>query len=143
MKVPLKLAVPTAVVILAGLACATPRPIVPERPVPPGSVLFMFTRRVAGPVDLAIDGTRVPVAKATRKKCGRLTVSGLAPGPHRFVLLSPVEAFGPDQIAIDLGPARGEFRVLFAQDLKAVLYGSPEPAPAAAGIPGVQARLEP
>jgi len=139
----LRQAVPV-VVVAAGLGCAKPKPIVPERPVPAGTVLFLFTRKVEGPVDLTVDGTRVPVLKATsKKKCKRLEVSGLAPGRHRFVLLSPLEAFGPDQMDVELGTARGEFRVLFAQDLNSVLYGKPEPAPPATGIPGVQARLEP
>ena len=52
-------------------------------------------------------------------------MSGLAPGRHRFVLLSPLEAFGPDQVEVELGSGQGEFRVLFAQDLKSVLYGKP------------------
>jgi hypothetical protein len=144
MKGSLRQVVPAAVVILAGLACAAPRPIVPERPVPAGTALFLFTRKVVGPLDLSVDGTRVPVVKVgKKKKSTRLAVSGLAPGRHRFVLLSPVEAFGPDQIELELGAGRGEYRVLFAQDLKAVLYGTPEPAPAAAGLPGVEARLEP
>jgi hypothetical protein len=144
MKGSLRRVVPAAVVILAGLACAKPRPIVPERPVPAGTALFLFTRKVEGPVDLTGDGTRVPVVQAGRKKkCKRLAVSGLAPGRHRFVVLSTQEAFGPDQIELELGADRGEYRVLFAQDLKAVLYGSPEPAPAATGLPGVEARLEP
>jgi hypothetical protein len=131
------------VVMIAGLGCGKPRPIAPERPVPAGTVLFLFTRKVAGPVDLTVDGNRVPVQQVGRKKCKRLRVSGLAAGPHRFVLLSPLESYGPDQVEVDLGAAKGEFRVLFAADLKSVLYGKPEPVPAAAGIPGVQATLEP
>jgi hypothetical protein len=67
----------------------------------------------------------------------------LAQGRHRFVLLSPLEAFGPDQIELELGAAKGEFKVLFAQELKSVLYGNPEPLPASSGIPGVQAQLIP
>ncbi len=143
MKGFLRQAVP-AVIVAAGLGCSNPRPIVPERPVPAGAVLFLFTRKVAGPIDLTVDGTRVPVQRTgSRKKCKRLQVSGLAPGRHRFVLLSPLEAFGPDQVEVELGSGQGEFRVLFAQDLKSVLYGKPEPAPPAAGLPGVQALLEP
>ncbi len=107
-------------------------------------MLFQFTRKVEGPLDLTIDGTRIPVVKTGRKrKCGRLRVSGLVPGRHRFVLLSPLEAFGPDQIELELTATQGEFQVLFAQELKSVLYGSPEPVPPAGGIPGVQAHLEP
>jgi hypothetical protein len=145
MKGSLRLALPAAaVVVAAGLGCAKPRPIVPQRPVPPGTVLFLFTRKVEGPVDLSVDGTRVPVLKeGHRRKCSRLEVSGLAPGRHRLVLLSPLESFGPDQVELDLGADRGEFRVVFALKLRSVLYGTPEPAPAAAGLPGVQARLAP
>jgi len=140
----IRLAVPALAVLVAALACAKPKPIVPERPVPAGTALFLFTRKIEGTVDLTVDGVRVPVARAAaRKKCKRLRVAGLAPGVHRFLLLSPLEAFGPDQLDVDLGAAHGEYRVLFTQDLKSVLYGQPEPAPAATGIPGVQATLEP
>ena len=143
MKGSLRLVLPAICIVLSGLACGKPQPIVPRRPVPAGTVLFQFTKKIIGPVELTIDGSRVPVAKAGKKKFRRLEVTGLALGRHRFVLLSPLEAFGPDQIEVELTPGRGEFKVLFAQELKSVLYGSPEPTPAAGGIAGVQARLEP
>jgi len=143
MKGSLRLVLPATCIVLAGLACGKPQPIVPRRPVPVGTVLFQFTRKVEGPLELTIDGNRVPVAKRGRKKCLHLEVSGFAQGRHRFVLLSPLEAFGPDQIELELGAAKGEFKVLFAQELKSVLYGNPEPLPASSGIPGVQAQLIP
>jgi len=126
-----------------GLACRKPQAIMPSKPVPPGTVLLMFTRKVEGPVELTVDGTRIPVEKVSRKKCSRLEVTGLAQGKHQFILLSPLEAFGPDQVDVDLGPQNGEYRVLFSQQFRSVLYGKPEPAPAASGIPGVKARLQP
>ena len=144
MKGSLRLLLPAGLVVLTGLACGKPQPIVPGRPVPAGTVLFQFTKKVVGPLELTIDGIRTPVVKVGKKnKCRRLEISGLALGKHRFVLLSPLEAFGPDQIEVDLGAGQGAFKVLFSQELKSVLYGSPEPAPAASGIPGVQARLQP
>ena len=144
MKGSLRLVLPAICVTLAGVACGKPQPIVPGKPVPPGTVLFQFTSKVRGPIELTIDGTRVQVEEAkNNKKCARLEVSGLAQGKHHFVLLSTLEAFGPDQFDLELGAAKGEFKVLFAQEFQAVLYGTPEPAPAAAGIPGVRARLQP
>jgi hypothetical protein len=143
MKSSLRWVLPATCIVLAGLACGKPQAIKPSRPVPAGTVLFQFTKKVEGPLELTIDGSRVPVAKVSKKKCLHLEVSGLSLGKHRFVLLSPLEAFGPDQIEVELGAGQGEFRVLFSQELKSVLYGNPEPAPAATGIPGVQARLEP
>ena len=143
MRGSLSLILPAACIICAGVACGKPQPIVPSKPVPAGTVLFQFTRKVEGPLELTIDGTRVQVVKVSKKKCRHLEVSGLAQGRHRFVLLSQQEAFGPDQIELELGAGRGVFKVLFAQELKSVLYGTPEPIPAAAGIPGVQARLQP
>jgi len=130
-------------VILAGLACREPRPLDLGKPVPAGTVLIRFNKKVQGPLELTIDGTRIPVEQAGRKKGLRLVVSGLAQGRHLLVLMSPLEAFGPDQFAVDLGPAQGVFQVVFAQQFQSALYGTPEPAPAAAGIPGVKARLEP
>jgi len=144
MKGSLRLVLPASIVILAGLACGKPQPIVPGKPVPSGTAILYFTKKVRGPLDLTIDGVRVPVTKAGNKKSyRRLEVAGLALGKHRFVLLSQQEAFGPDQIELELGAGRGVFKVLFAQELKSVLYGTPEPIPAAVGIPGVQARLQP
>lgn len=143
MKGSLRLVLPAICIVLSGLACGKPQPIVPRRPVPAGTVLFQFTRKVEGPVELTIDGNRTPVVKRSRKKCLHLEVSGLPQGRHRFVLLSPLEAFGPDQIEVELGAANGEFKVLFAQELNSVLYGKPEPLPASSGIPGVQAQLIP
>jgi hypothetical protein len=143
MKGSLRLVLPATCIICAGVACGKPQPIVPSKPVPAGTVLFQFTQKVEGPLELTIDGIRINVVKVGKKKSRHLEVSGLSLGKHRFVLLSPLEAFGPDQIELELGADRGAFKVLFAQNLKSVLYGSPEPVPAAAGIPGVQARLQP
>jgi hypothetical protein len=130
------------VVIVAGLACAKPRPVTPKKPVPPGTVQFQFTKKVEGPIDLTIDGMRVKVDK-TGKKCRQLTVTGLTPGKHKVVLLSAADAFGPDQLEVEVSAAQGTFVVLFAQQFNSVLYGKPEPAPAAQGIAGVKALLAP
>ena len=126
----------------AGLACRKPKPILPSKPVPAGTVLFQFTKKVEGPVELTVDGIRIPVNKVG-KKCKHLSVTGLPPGKHHLILLSPLDAFGPDQVDVDLAAGKGEFRVLFAQQFNSVLYGKPEPVPAADGIPGVKASLLP
>jgi hypothetical protein len=144
MKGSLRLVLPATCVILGAVACGKPQPIVPSKPVPAGTVLFQFTKKVQGPLELTIDGVRVQVEQAkSNKPCPRLEISGLAQGRHHFVLLSTLAAFGPDQFDLELGAAKGEFKVLFAQQFQAVLYGTPEPAPAAVGIPGVRARLQP
>jgi hypothetical protein len=128
---------------LAGIAgCRKPRPVVPSKPVPAGTARFQFTKKVNGMVDLTIDGVRVPVQK-TRKKARSLVIEGLAPGKHTVVLLGPLEAFAPDQIELDMPAGKGYFKVLFAQHFNSVLYGKPEEAPAAPGLPGVTAKLEP
>jgi hypothetical protein len=146
MKGSLSWFLPASLVILVGMGCGKPHPIVAKQPVPSGTALFYFTQKVQGPLDLTIDGIRIPVEKAGRKskkKCRHLEVSGLSQGPHRFVLMSPLEAFGPDQFELELGSGRGEFKVIYAQNMKSVLYGSPEPVPPASGFPGVKAQLEP
>ena len=119
-----------------------PGPIRPKRPVPPGTLLVTFTKKVQGPLDLAIDGTRIPVQQ--EKKSGtQLVVTGLAPGKHTYFLTSPVDAFGFDQGTVEIRTDEGTFLPLFAQHFKATLYGKPEPTPPAAGLPGVTARLLP
>ena len=77
MKGTLRLLLP-ATCILAGLACGKPQPIVAGRPLPAGTVLFQFTRKIQGPVELTIDGSRIPVARQGKKKFRRLEVTGLA-----------------------------------------------------------------
>lgn len=130
------------VVLAAGLACGKPKEIKPRKPVPGGTVEFQFTKKVEGPIEVTIDAIRVPVQNAG-KKAKHMVISGLAPGKHHIVLLSPLDAFGPDQIDVELAPGKGHFQVLFAQQFKSVLYGKPEPTPPAEGIPGVVVRLQP
>jgi len=130
-------------IVAAGLACGKPRPILPRKPVPPGTVLFQFTRKVLGPLELTVDGVRVPVENPDERMGKLLNISGLALGKHHIVLLSPLDAFGPDQIDVELTAAGGFFKVLYAQQFKSVLYGKPEPVPTADAIPGVKAALEP
>lgn len=127
--------------VLAGLGCAKPKALKPRKPVPAGTVEFQFTHKVKGPIDLTVDGIRIPV-QASGKKCLHLYVRGLPLGKHHLALLSALEAFGPDQVDVDLKEDKGEFVVLFSQEFNSVLYGKPEPTPVAEGIPGVVAKLE-
>ncbi|WP_005037267.1 hypothetical protein [Holophaga foetida] len=139
-----------SLVLVAGLAilafgagCAKKtNPILPRKPVPAGTVEIQFTKTVQGPLDLTLDGTRIPVQQNSKKGGLRLIVSGLTPGKHRFVLISPLEAFGPDQGEWELQEGKGLFQVFFAQHFNATLYGKSEELPPAPGLPGVKARLE-
>jgi hypothetical protein len=143
MKRTLSQALLATCVLLAGLACGEPRALAPARPVPAGTVQIRFDRKVNGPIELTIDGSRVPVEQGSRKKCRNLEITGLAKGAHHLVLMSPLEAFGPDQLDVNLDGPAGAFEVVLAQQFQSTLYGKPEPAPAATGLPGVKARLEP
>lgn len=139
-----------SLVLVAGLAllalgagCARKTtPILPKKPVPAGTVEIQFTKKVLGPLDLTLDGTRIPVQQLAKKGGTHLVISGLAPGRHRFVLISPLDAFGPDQGEFELPEGRGHFQVFFSQHFNATLYGKPEELPPAPGLPGVKARLE-
>lgn len=128
--------------VLPGLGCAKLRNK-PVKAVPEGTVLFAFNRKVRGPVELTLDGVRVPVAPVTKNKAARsLVVTGIAPGKHRFFLSSPRDAFGPDQGDFEVTAGQGTRVFTFVQAFNAVLYGKSEELPAAEGIPGVKARLE-
>jgi len=132
-----------ALLLVAGLACkkATSKP---TKSVPAGTVLFQFTRKVQGPVELTLDGVRIPVEVARKNKKARsLVITGLPAGKHRFFLYSPRDAFGPDQGEFEMTGAQGVFLVTFAQAFDAVLYGKADALPTAEGMPGVKARLEP
>lgn len=141
MRVSQRLAVLACIAILSGIGCRKLKPFAPPRPLPPGTLMFHFTSKVQGPVDLAIDGTRIPVETA-KKKAANLVISGLPIGKHRYFISSPKDAFGPDQGEVDMPADKGMFIVSFAQHFDAVLYGQSEPTPPAEGMPGVKAHLE-
>lgn len=115
-------------------------PLTPSSPVPAGTAVFRFTRKVHGPVELSLDGTRIPVQQLPKGAIS-LVVKGLAPGKHRFFLTSQREAFSPDLGELNMAADKGLYQVTLVQDLNAVLYGKPDPLPAAEGLPGVTAAL--
>jgi hypothetical protein len=115
-------------------------PLTPRHPVPAGEVLFRFTAIVKGPVELSVDGARIPV-KQLPKGATSLQVKGLTPGKHRFFLTSQRETFSPDMGELEMSAAKGIYQVTLTQHLDAVLYGKPDPLPPAEGLPGVTALL--
>jgi hypothetical protein len=124
---------------LAVLGCKK-IPLKPAKPLPAGTVEFRFTRKVKGPLDLSIDGTRIPVVQA--KSGGKmLHIEGLTPGKHILFMSSPREAFGPDQTEVVLPDDGGFYQVVFSQRFEGVLYGKAPETPAAEGLPGVKATL--
>jgi hypothetical protein len=115
-------------------------PLTPSSPIPAGTAVFRFTRTVRGPVELTLDGARIPVQQLP-KGATTLRISGLAPGKHRFFLTSQHETFSPDSGELDLAADKGLYQVTLTQQLDAVLYGKPDPLPPAEGLPGVTAHL--
>jgi len=130
-------------ILTAMLGCtATLTPFLPKKPLPPGTLQMQFTRKIAGPVDLTIDGVRVPVTQKN-KKAQVLLVRGLSEGKHTYFIASHLDIIGPDFGEFEIGPDKGVFQVHFAQKLKAALYETGEIiAPKPEGIPGVTAVLE-
>ncbi len=136
-----RLAVPALVLLGAALLLGCRKiPLTPKSPIPAGSVLFRFTRPVRGPVELSVDGTRIPVQQLP-KAATSLVVKGLAPGKHKFFLTSQRETFSPDLGELDLPADRGVYQITLTQKLDSVLYGKPDPLPPAEGLPGVSAAL--
>jgi len=115
-------------------------PLTPSHPIPAGTVVFRFTRKVMGPVEISVDGARLPVQQLP-KGATSLQVKGLAPGKHRYFLTSQRETFSPDLGELDLSADKGIYLVTLTQHLDAVLYGKPDPLPAAEGLRGVTAVL--
>ena len=115
-------------------------PLTPSHPIPAGEVVFRFTSAVRGPVELTVDGTRIPVQQLPKGAIS-LQVKGLAPGKHRVFLTSQRETFSPDLGELDLTADKGIYLVTLTQHLDAVLYGKPDPLPAAEGLRGVPAVL--
>ena len=88
MKGSLRLLLPAGLVVLTGLACSKPQPIVPKKPVASGSVLMYFTKKVTGPMELTI-GTEelfIQIEDA---------LVGMAPGEKKTVALD----ITPDSLA--------------------------------------------
>jgi len=75
------------------------------------------------------------------KGATRLQVKGLAPGKHRFFLTSQREIFSPDLGELICPPTRGCTWSRSPSGSTRVLYGKPDPLPAAEGLPGVTATL--
>jgi len=115
-------------------------PLTPSRPIPAGTVVFRFTRKVMGPVEISVDGARLAVQQLP-KGATSLQVKGLTPGKHRFFLTSQRETFSPDQGELDCAADKGIYQITLTQKLDSVLYGKPDPLPAAEGLPGVSAVL--
>jgi hypothetical protein len=115
-------------------------PLTPRSPVPAGTAVFRFTRTVKGPLELSIDGTRIPVQQLP-KGATSLKVSGLSVGKHRYFITSQREIFSPDLGELDLDADQGRYTVLLTQQLDSVLYGKPDSLPPAEGLAGVTAVL--
>lgn len=115
--------------------------LTPSSPISAGSVVFRFTKSVRGPVELSLDGARIPVQQLPKGGARILQVKGLAPGKHRFFLTSQRETFSPDMGELDLPSDKGIYQITLTQSLDAVLYGKPDPLPPAEGLPGVTAIL--
>ena len=115
-------------------------PLAPSKPIPAGTAVFRFTRKVRGPVELNLDGSRIPVQQLP-KGATSLVVKGLSTGKHRFFLTSQHETFSPDLGELDMGADKGIYQITLVQKMDSVLYGKPDPLPTAEGLPGVTAAL--
>ena len=134
-----RLALP-ALLLLAPAAACRKIPLQPKQALPAGTLALRFSRDLKGPLDLTVDGVRLPVE--TPKKGNTLVIRGLSTGLHHYFIASPQEAFGPAGGEASLSEDRGVYEVVLAQRLKAELYGKPTELPSAESLPGVTARLE-
>jgi hypothetical protein len=131
-----------AAVLATMIGCKGVKPILPRKKLPPGTFQMHFIRKIAGPVDLTINGVRIPIEQK-KKKVQWLTVSGLSQGKHNYFITSHMEAIGPDYGDFEIGPDEGVFQVHFARKLKAAFYNTGgSVSPAAEGIPGVTAFMD-
>lgn len=134
----------TTLVLMTGVACTKKALSQPSKPVPAGVAHYYFTRKAQGPIELTLDGVRIPVEPTKKgKKAHALMITGLTPGKHRYFLYSPRDAFGPDQGEFEISATNGAYLVTFVQAFNAVLYGKPDALAPAEGIPGVRAYLVP
>ncbi len=146
MKNAQRLACASGFALLAVLGCNRPKAVhsvakAAPIDVPGGTLTLSFTRKVQGPVELSLDGVRIPVTQ-TAKGGKTLKVTGIASGRHRYFVQSNRDAFGPDQGELEMSDAHGVYYVLFSQRFEGVLYGKTEPTPTSEGLPGVSAILK-
>jgi len=146
MKQAQRLAFVSGFVLLAVLGCNRPKAVhsvAKASPVnvPGGTLTLAFTRKVLGPLELSLDGVRIPV-KQSPKGGKTLLVTGISEGRHRYFVESNRDAFGPDQGELEMSASQGVYYVVFAQRFEAVLYGKTAPTPPAEGLPGVSAILK-
>ena len=134
-----RLALP-ALLLLAPAAACRRIPLQPKQALPAGTLALRFSRDLKGPLDLTVDGVRLPVEAP--KKGNTLVIRGLSTGLHRYFVSSPQEAFGRAGGDASLSEDRGVYEIVLAQRLNAELYGKPSELPPAQGLPGVTARLE-
>jgi hypothetical protein len=116
-------------------------PLTSKAPVPAGTMVFRFTRKVQGPLELTLNGSRVAV-KQGNKGGNTLIVSGLQPGSYKYFLASARDAFGPDLGEVSLPDDQGVYLVTLSQRFNAVLYGKAAALPSAEGLAGASASLE-
>lgn len=139
-----KSAILGCVLLLAGLGCNKSKPssILPRKPVPVGTLQFRFIKGVKGPVELTLDGHRIPVTQSKKKNPTNLFVKGLSTGKHLYFLSSPSDSFGPDQGEFEMPGEKGVFIFCFSQRFHSVLYGKPDPIPPMEGNSGITAAME-
>ena len=123
------------------VGCTGVRPILPRNTLPTGTLQMHFVKKISGPLDVTIDGVRIPVEQK-KKKVQLLTISGLSQGKHYYFLASPQDVIGPDYGEFEIGPDEGVFQIHFANRLKTALVETGTSAPVPEGIPGVTAVLE-
>lgn len=144
MKVTMRLFIATIVaqtLMVLMFGCTGVRPILPRNTLPPGTLQIHFVKKISGPLDITIDGIRIPV-KQKKKKAQLLTISGLSQGKHYYFFASHFDVIGPDYGEFEIGPDEGVFQIHFSNRLKAALIGAGSSAPVPEGIPGVVAVLE-
>jgi len=83
----------TAALALVGSGCYRPLGL-EEEPVPPGTLVLEFAAPVRYVMDLAIDGSPVPIRFVRKNRV--LRVEGLDPGVHTFNIHSISYVFGPE-----------------------------------------------
>jgi hypothetical protein len=133
----------TLVSLVSLVGCQTSvRPILPPRKLQADTFQMYFARKVLGPIDLTINGIRVPVEQK-KKRARFLTIKGLSQGKHIYFITSHSDVIGPDYGEFEIGTEEGVFQIHFARRLRSELHSTGDStAPRPEGIPGVTAVLD-
>lgn len=113
----------TSLILGYSLGCKYLSTSTPKITAPEGTIIFALSEKIASPIFLTLNDTRINVTANINKGNG-IKITGLSPGEYRFYLTSPTCVFGPDFGVTILPDDQGIVVKVQVQPFDNVLYES-------------------